>query len=100
MPRLAWADDVRRLVLSVGTLVCGFARQVCRTASGSGPPVQTTSAEEFAAGPRFTLEQLELATARWVDWYNQRSLLTSIGNLPSVQYEAAYNAERYGSAVA
>jgi putative transposase len=49
-------------------------------------------------GPWRTLEQVELATAQWVDWYNQRRLHT-IGNLPPAEYEAAY-AERDGSAVA
>ena len=51
-------------------------------------------------GPWRTLEQVELATARWVDWYNQRRLHSSIGNLPPAEYEAAYYAERDGSAVA
>ncbi len=51
-------------------------------------------------GPWRTLEQVELATARWVDWYNQRRLHSSIGNLPPAEFEAAYYAERDGSAVA
>ena len=51
-------------------------------------------------GPWRILEQVELATARWVDWYNNRRLHTSIGNLPPAEYEAAYYAERDGSAVA
>jgi putative transposase len=51
-------------------------------------------------GPWRTLEQVELATAQWVDWYNQRRLHSSIGNLPPAEYEAAYYAERDGSAVA
>jgi putative transposase len=51
-------------------------------------------------GPWRTLEQVELATAQWVDWYNQRRLHNSIGNLPPAEYEAAYYAERDGSAVA
>jgi putative transposase len=51
-------------------------------------------------GPWRTLEQVELATAQWVDWYNQRRLHSSIGNLPPGEYEAAYYAERDGSAVA
>ena len=51
-------------------------------------------------GPWRTLEQVELAMARWVDWYNNRRLHTAIGNLPPAEYEAAYYADRDGSAVA
>jgi transposase InsO family protein len=38
--------------------------------------------------------------ARWVDWYNNRRLHTSIGSLPPAEYEVAYYADRDGSAVA
>ncbi len=51
-------------------------------------------------GPWRTLEQVELAMARWVDWYNNRRLHTSIGNLSPAEYEAAYYADRDGSAIA
>ena len=51
-------------------------------------------------GPWRTLEQVELATARWVDWYNNRRSHSSIGDLSPAEYEAAYYAERDGSAVA
>jgi putative transposase len=39
-----------------------------------------------------SFEQLELATARWVDWYNKRRLHSSIGDVPPVEFEAAYYA--------
>lgn len=39
-----------------------------------------------------SFEQLELATARWVDWYNNRRLHTAIGDLPPAEFEAAYYA--------
>jgi putative transposase len=50
-------------------------------------------------GPWRTLEQVELATAAWIDWYNRR-LHSSIGDLPPAEYEAAYYAGREASAVA
>jgi putative transposase len=43
-------------------------------------------------GPWRSFEQLELATARWVDWYNNRRLHTSIGDVPPAEFEAAYYA--------
>jgi putative transposase len=51
-------------------------------------------------GPWRTLEQVELATAEWIDWYNNRRLHSSIGDQPPAEYEAAYYAEREASAVA
>lgn len=43
-------------------------------------------------GPWRTLEQVELATAEWIDWYNNRRLHSSVGDLPPAEYEAAYYA--------
>jgi len=40
-------------------------------------------------GPWRTLEQVKRATAAWIDWYNNRRLHTSIGDLPPAEYEAA-----------
>ncbi len=39
-----------------------------------------------------SFEQLELATARWVDWYNHRRLHTAIGDVPPAEFEASYYA--------
>ncbi len=36
------------------------------------------------------IDDLEYATAEWVDWYNQRRLHGEIGHVPPVEYEAAY----------
>jgi putative transposase len=51
-------------------------------------------------GPWRSFEQLELATARWVEWYNQRRLHTSIGDVPPAEFESTYYRERAVSAVA
>jgi putative transposase len=36
------------------------------------------------------LEAVELATLDWVDWFNHRRLLGSIGHIPPAEAEAAY----------
>lgn len=41
-------------------------------------------------GPWHTVEQLELATLLWVDWYNTTRLHSSIGYTTPVAYEQAY----------
>jgi putative transposase len=38
-----------------------------------------------------SLEQIELVTAEWVEWWNQRRLHTAIDDLPPAEYEARYN---------
>jgi putative transposase len=41
-------------------------------------------------GPWRGLEDLELATLEWVDWYNHRRLHSACGNRPPAEYEATY----------
>ena len=43
-------------------------------------------------GPWRSLEAVEIATMNWVDWYNNRRLLGSIGNIPPSEAEANYHA--------
>jgi putative transposase len=45
-------------------------------------------------GPWRSFEQLELATARWVEWYNQRRLHSSIGMVPPAECEEQYYRSR------
>jgi putative transposase len=42
-------------------------------------------------GPWRTLDDLELATFEWVDWYNHRRLHTACGDTPPAEYEAAFH---------
>ena len=43
-------------------------------------------------GPWRTLEAVEFATLEWVDWFNNRRLLGSIGNIPPAEAEDRYYA--------
>jgi putative transposase len=38
-------------------------------------------------GPWKTIDQIELATLEWIDWYNHRRLHTACDRLPPVEYE-------------
>jgi putative transposase len=42
-------------------------------------------------GPWRNLEAVEYATLEWVDWFNHRRLLESIGNIPPAELEATYH---------
>jgi hypothetical protein len=41
-------------------------------------------------GPWRTVEQVEFATAEWVDWFNYRRLYEYCGDIPPAELEAAY----------
>lgn len=37
-----------------------------------------------------TQTELELATLKWVHWYNEKRILSSIGNMPPARAEELY----------
>jgi len=41
-------------------------------------------------GPWKGLQDVEYATLEWVSWYNNKRLMSSIGNVPPAEYEAVY----------
>ena len=43
-------------------------------------------------GPWRSFDAVEYATLEWVDWFNHRRLLESIGNIPPAEAEANYYA--------
>jgi len=45
-------------------------------------------------GPWRGVEQVELATLDWVDWFNNRRLLEPIGNIPPAELEEVYYQEQ------
>jgi putative transposase len=51
-------------------------------------------------GPWRTLEEVELATLTYVDWFNHRRLHGQIGNLPPAELEATYYRQLGQAAVA
>ena len=44
----------------------------------------------FLHGPLKTVADVELATLAWVDWWNNRRLHSSIGNIPPTEAEAEH----------
>ena len=44
-------------------------------------------------GPWKTVQAVEFATLEWVDWYNHRRLMGSIGNIPPAEAERHYYAQ-------
>lgn len=50
-------------------------------------------------GPWRHIEAVEFATLEWVDWFNNRRIMESIGNVPPAELETEYY-EQQGSAIA
>ena len=51
-------------------------------------------------GPWRTSEQVELATAAWVDWWNWRRLHSAASNLPPMEFEQRYHDQQATAVVA
>ena len=43
-----------------------------------------------ARGPWRNIDAVEVTTLEWVDWFNNRRLLGSLGYVPPAEYEEAY----------
>ena len=41
-------------------------------------------------GPWRSIEAVEIATLEWVEWFNHRRIMGSIGNVPPAEHEATY----------
>jgi putative transposase len=51
-------------------------------------------------GPWRSVEQVELATLEWVDWWNHRRLHTALGGMSPAEYETAYHQDHQAPALA
>ncbi|MDT2006992.1 transposase [Rhodococcus opacus] len=53
-----------------------------------------------AQGPCRTVDQVEVATLEWVDWFNHRRLHEHDGDLPPAAYEACYYRQHRAQSIA
>jgi len=51
-------------------------------------------------GPWKNIDVVEYTTLEWVDWFNHRRLLRSIGDVPPAELETAYYRQQAESAIA
>ena len=81
---------------SIGSVGDAYDNALMETINGlyKAECVRTTV---FHDGPYKTIADVEYATAGWVDWYNNRRLHSTLGNVPPAEYEqdhyAALNPE-------
>ena len=79
------------ILASVGSVGDAYDNALMETLNGlyKAECVRTTV---FHDGPYKTIADVEYATAGWVDWYNNRRLHSTLGNVPPVEYEQAHYA--------
>jgi transposase InsO family protein len=75
------------LVPSVGSVGDSYDNALAETINGL-----YKSEVIWLRGPWRSLQAVEYATLEWVDWFNNRRLLGSIGYVPPAEAEAAYYA--------
>ena len=76
---------------SIGTVGDAYDNALMETINGlyKAEAIRTTV---FHPGPFKTIVDVEYATAGWVEWYNNRRLHSTLGNVPPVEYEQAHYA--------
>jgi len=76
---------------SIGTVADAYDNALMESINGlyKAECIRTTV---FHAGPYKTIADVEYATAGWVDWYNNRRLHGSLGNIPPIEFEQAHYA--------
>ncbi|WP_459987153.1 IS3 family transposase [Komagataeibacter kakiaceti] len=83
------------LVASVGSVGDSYDNALAETING----LYKTELI-YRKGPWKNREAVELATLKWVDWFNNRRLLSSIGNIPPAEAEARFYAQQKSHALA
>ena len=76
------------LTPSVGSVGDSFDNALAETINGL---YKTELIKPF--GPWKTVDDVEIATAEWVDWFNHRRLYEYCGDIPPAELEAAYYAQ-------
>ena len=76
---------------SIGSVGDAYDNALMETINGlyKAECIRTTV---FHDGSYKTIADVEYATASWVEWYNNRRLHSTLGNVPPVEYEQAHYA--------
>ena len=72
---------------SVGSVGDSYDNALAETINGL---FKTEIIRNPQRGPWKTIDEVEYATLEWVDWFNHRRLLESIGDIPPVEFEKRY----------
>lgn len=92
---------VHLLNLTIGPGVIGF-RQAMLDPLGLAETINGLYKTEliYRQGAWKNREAVEPATLKWVDWFNNRRILSHIGNIPPAEAEARFYAQQKSHALA
>jgi len=83
--------------ISMWTMACSVLG--IRTSNFStGRSASTVAEVIWHLGPLRGVDQVEMETLIWVDWFNNRRLLEPIGDIPPREFEEAWYTRQAGAA--
>lgn len=82
---------LEEILPSIGSVGDAYDNALMETINGlyKAECIRTTV---FHEGPYKTIADVEFATAGWVNWYNNRRLHSTLGNVPPIEFEQAHYA--------
>ncbi|QEW00622.1 IS3 family transposase [Microbacterium caowuchunii] len=81
------------IAASIGSIGDAYDNALAESTIGLFKNEAIREGSPFRSGPLKTIDDVEWATAGWVDWYNARRLHSTLGNVPPDEYEAVYYAD-------
>ena len=84
------------LIASIGTIGDAYDNAAAETVMGLYKNEAVAKNSPFMTGPLRSLAGVERLTFDWLDWYNNRRLHSTLGNIPPAEYEDNYYAETNG----
>ena len=84
------------LTASIGSVGDAYDNAAAETVMGLFKNEAVAKNSPFRTGPLTTIADVEEITFDWVDWYNNRRLHSTLGNIPPEEYERNYYAETTG----
>ncbi len=80
------------IAASIGSIGDAYDNALAESTIGLFKNEAIRDGSPFRTGPLRTTDDVEWVTAGWVDWFNARRLHSTIGDVPSDEFEAAYYA--------
>jgi putative transposase len=81
------------IAASIGSVGDAYDNALAETTIGLFKTEAVCRGSPFVAGPLRSIDDVEYATMRWVDWYNNRRLHSQLDCVPPDEHEAAYYAQ-------
>lgn len=78
------------IAASIGSIGDAFDNALAESTIGLFKNEAIRDGSPFRVGPLKTIDDVEWVTAGWVDWYNNRRLHSTIGDVPPEEFEAVY----------